>query len=124
MDDAVTHALGTDRTVDITTTGRRSGEQRRIEIWMHHLDGRHYITGIPGRRSWYANLVADPRFVLHLKESAQADLAATARPVTDAAERRAVLEPVLAGLGREPQLDAWLDGAPLVEFELSDPSKT
>ena len=60
MDDTVATALERDRVVDITTTGRHSGEPRRLEIWIHHLGGRHYITGTPGRRAWYANLVADP----------------------------------------------------------------
>ena len=29
-----------ERTIDITTLGRRSGIPRRIEVWFHHLDGR------------------------------------------------------------------------------------
>jgi F420H(2)-dependent quinone reductase len=45
-----------DRVIDITTTGRKTGEPRRIEIWFHRLDGRYFITGAPGRpRDWYAN---------------------------------------------------------------------
>ncbi|MGH2983824.1 MAG: hypothetical protein ACRDK5_06185 [Solirubrobacterales bacterium] len=36
MDEAIERALENDRTIDITTLGRRSGEPRRIEIWMHH----------------------------------------------------------------------------------------
>ncbi len=118
MDEAVAASLHSDRTVDITTTGRTSGESHRIEIWIHHLDGRHYITGIPGRRGWYANLVAHPRFVLHLKETAQADLPAGARAITESGERREVLERILPAVGREDQLGEWLAGAPLVEVEI------
>ena len=51
MDDAIKHALETERTIDITTRGRQSGEPHRIEIWFHNLDGRLYITGLPGRGS-------------------------------------------------------------------------
>jgi hypothetical protein len=40
-------ALAQDQVIDNTTTGRTSGEQRRIEIWFHRLDGRYYITGTP-----------------------------------------------------------------------------
>jgi hypothetical protein len=120
MDDGVRRALEGDRTVDITTTGRRSGRPRRIEIWVHHLDGRHYISGLPGRRGWYANVLERPELVLHLKESARADLPARARPVTDAAERRAVLVELLAGVGRERELDAWLAGSPIIEVELDE----
>src|SRR3712207_9019649 len=49
-----------DRVIDITTTGRKSGQPRRIETWFHHLDGQIYLTGTPGPRDWYANLVANP----------------------------------------------------------------
>ena len=33
-------------TIDITTTGRKTGEPRRIEIVFHNIDGRLIITGI------------------------------------------------------------------------------
>jgi len=124
MDDDVAVALERDRVVDITTTGRHSGEPRRLEIWIHHLAGRHYITGTPGPRAWYANLVAHPRFVLHLKESATADLPASARPITADEERREVFGALLPGLPFETKPHEWLAGSPLVEVELSVPSKT
>ncbi|PJJ65656.1 nitroreductase/quinone reductase family protein [Compostimonas suwonensis] len=125
MNDAAAQALDTDRIIDITTTGRQSGEPRRIEIWFHRLDGALYITGTPGRpRSWYANLVANPSFTFHLKQSATADLAAIARPVTDPAERTTVFEGILAPLadltstpGNE--VEAWIADSPLVEVTLS-----
>ena len=101
MDEAVRTALDTDRTVDITTVGRRSGTPRRIETWFYRAGGRYYLTGLPGRRSWYANLVAEPEFTFHLKQSAVADLPASARPIDDAAERRTVLAEILAGTGRD-----------------------
>ena len=76
MDEAVRQALERDRTIDITTTGRNTGQPRLKEIWFHNIEGRLYITGTPGSRDWYANLVANPRFIFHLKQSAQADLTA------------------------------------------------
>ena len=39
------HALAHDLTVDISTTGRRGGEPRRIEIWLLGIDDRSFITG-------------------------------------------------------------------------------
>ena len=65
----------------------------------------------------YANLQAQPKFVLHLKDSAQADLPARARPITDPGERRLVLLDLLPGIGRADQLDTWLAGSPIVEVE-------
>jgi deazaflavin-dependent oxidoreductase (nitroreductase family) len=120
MDDAARGALATDRVVDITTTGRRSGEARRIETWYHRAGGRYYLTGIPGRRGWYANLEANPDFTFHLKESARADLPATAVPVTEAPERRQVLDAILTALGRQGELEAWVADSPLVEVVFAD----
>ena len=69
MDDAVRQALERDTLIDITTTGRRTGQPRRIEIWFHYQDGRILITGSPGARDWYANMAADPHFTWHFKQS-------------------------------------------------------
>ena len=81
MDTAIANALAlgaestmNDLTVDITTIGTRSGEPRRIEIWFHNVDGTVYLTGLPGPRAWYANLLANPRFTFHLKHGVHADL--------------------------------------------------
>jgi deazaflavin-dependent oxidoreductase (nitroreductase family) len=121
MNNQAASALATDQVIDITTTGRKTGEPRRIEIWFHRVDGRYYITGTPGRpRSWYANLLAHPQFTFHLKQSATADLPATARPVTDTAEREKVLDPILAslpGMTSAPgqKRAEWLASSPLVE---------
>src|SRR4051794_23240769 len=76
-----------DHTVDITTIGARSGAPRRIEIWFHNVEGTVYLTGLPGPRGWYANLLAHPHFTFHLTHAVRADLPATATPVTDPDER-------------------------------------
>ncbi|HEU5013814.1 MAG TPA: nitroreductase/quinone reductase family protein [Roseiflexaceae bacterium] len=115
MDQAITRALETGRTIDITTIGRESGQPRRIEIWFHTIDGHMYITGTPGRRDWYANMLANPAFTFHLKEGVTADLPAHARPITDPAEKRAVLQRILTNLERTSDLDKWVADSPLVE---------
>lgn len=112
------HALRHDRTIDITTIGRRSRQPRRLEIWFHNLDGHIYISGLPGRRDWYANVLAHPEFTLHLKESAQVDIPARAHPVTDPMERRRVLSKLLDKLGRQDALDDWIQRSPLIEVQL------
>ena len=62
-------ALTRDLTIDITTIGRRSGEPRTVEIWFLAVDDRIFITGTPGPRDWYANLLADNTLIFHFKES-------------------------------------------------------
>lgn len=115
MNDTITSALESDRVIDITTTGRKSREPRRLEMWFHNIEGRIYITGMPGSRDWYANVVANPEFTFHLKESTQADLAATARPILDETEKRAVLEVLLDRLGHRDHLERWMADSPLIE---------
>jgi hypothetical protein len=110
--------------VDITTTGARSNEPRRIEIWFHNIDGTVYITGLPGTRGWYANLLAHPQFTFHLKRGVHADLPATATPVTDPDERVRLFEAIIAGIDglyyrrgsdrRVAHPDRWVAESPLV----------
>lgn len=120
MDEQIAKALKTDQVIDITTTGRRTGQARRIEIWFHNVDGRLFITGTPGRRDWYANLVANPDFTFHLKRSVQADLPAKAIPITGEAERRQILSAIIANLDGEQDLAAWVADSPLVEVKLKE----
>ena len=100
MNDEIKQALAKDRVIDMTTIGKQSGRPRRKETWFHNIDGQVYLTGTPGKRDWYANLVANPAFTFHLKESATADLAAHATPVTEPSERERVLARILSNIGR------------------------
>ena len=124
MDERAKAALQTDMVVDITTTGRTSGEPRRIEIWAHDLDGQVVITGSPGRRSWYANMLADAQITFHLKRDIQADLPATARPVTDETERRTILTKLKSasrfGQRQAMDVEVWVEGSCLVVLTFPD----
>ena len=88
-------------------------------------DGHLYITGRPGKRDWYANVAADPRFTLHLKRGVEADLAATAETVADPTVRVTVLRRILTEGFRvdpadaEERLPVWVDRAPLIRFEVA-----
>jgi deazaflavin-dependent oxidoreductase (nitroreductase family) len=121
MDDHIRRALARGLTCDITTIGRTSGKPRRLEIWYVWVGERIYITGTPGPRDWYANMLAQPRFTFHVKEGAQADLPARARPITDLTERRRIMGDVMRNnswfKSQHFDLDAWVAGSPLVEVE-------
>jgi deazaflavin-dependent oxidoreductase (nitroreductase family) len=116
INDAIRAALERGHTIDITTTGRRSSAPRRIEIVFHNIDGRIYISGVPSprKRSWLANLEADPHFTFHLKGRVRADLPATARVITDDAERR-VIFPHVARNWRRNDVDTMVRYSPLIE---------
>ena len=118
LDPKVEEALKKDLVIDITTTGRKSGEPRRVEIWFHNLDGVLYITGLPGARGWYANILKDPSMTFHLKETTVADLPARATAVTETAEKRRVMELICTKQGTLDQLEARVSGAPLIRVDL------
>jgi deazaflavin-dependent oxidoreductase (nitroreductase family) len=118
--DVVRAELGDGPIVDITTTGRRSGQPRRIEIWMLDADGRFFITGTPGRRGWLANLASAPGLVVHLKRHAHTDLPARATVITDPDLRRRVLtHPSAAWYRRQATVDELVAGSPMVEVVFS-----
>ncbi len=114
----VREALEKDLVIDITTTGRKSGQPRRVEIWFHNLDGILYITGLPGTRGWYANILADPRMTFHLKETTAADLPARATPITNVEQKRDILRRICTKQGTLEQLEARVSGAPLIKVDL------
>ncbi len=111
-------ALSKDLVIDITTTGRKSGQPRTLEIWFHRLDGRYYITGWPGVRGWYANLLDQPRFTIHFTRSANVAIDAVARPITDEIERRRIIQAVfdLEGGGARGDFESWVATSPVIEF--------
>ena len=120
-----------DRTIDITTTGRRSGEARRIETVFYRVGDEIYLTGLPGDkpRAWLLNLGAEPRFTFHLKRRVVADLPATATVIEDPARRREILTPVVEDFNRRhgpdspyprAELDVWLERSPLAHVAFDD----
>ncbi|HEX4579887.1 MAG TPA: nitroreductase/quinone reductase family protein [Candidatus Dormibacteraeota bacterium] len=118
LDQPIRDALAQGGLIDITTTGRQSGQPRRMEIVFHNIGGRLYVSGMPGfKRSYIANLEADPHFTFHLKGPVQADLAATARIITDEAERREVL-PHIARVWKRDDVETMVRQSPLFEVTI------
>ena len=122
MDDAVRSALGVDELIDITTTGRSSGQPRRIEIWFHVIEDAVYLSSMPGKRSWNANLVANPGFTFHFKQSLVRDVAARATAITDPAIKRDVFAKMKNAESRmsHMDIDVWVAESPLVLVEFTD----
>ena len=116
MDEKTVDALHHSQVIDLTTTGRRSGTPRRIEIFLHELDGRLFITGMPRAdrtRDWIHNITADPQVVVHLKKSMVADVPATAQVVTDEVARRPLIEAAARTWGRT-DIDEMMRHSPLI----------
>ena len=118
MNEKVEKALQEDRLVDITATGRKSGQPRKFEIMLRRHRGKYYIAGQPQAKDWYANMVANPEITLHLKQSVQADLPATAQTVLDEVERRQLFQHFFGDSEMMDDLDHWVQSAKLVEIKL------
>ena len=120
LDTAIRRVLRHGHTIDITTTGRVTGQPRRIEIVYHSFGGRLYISGMPNarhERAWLLNLRVDPRLTFHLKSLVQADLQGTAREISDPDERRRILE-LVAKAWRRNDVDVMVEHSPLIEVTL------
>ena len=111
MDESIEKALEKDKTIDIITIGRFSGKARRIEIWFHNVDDEIYLSGPPGKRHWFPNLIANPEFTFHLKGSVHADLSARATPITDVDQRREIM----SKFDGARDLEDWVAGSPLIK---------
>ena len=121
MDDATRQALEHSQLIDLTTTGARTGQARRIEIALHAIDGHLYVSGMPRadrKRAWLFNLEHDPHLTLHLKQTTGADVPATARVITDPAERRPILVKV-AQAWRRTDVDVMVAHSPLIEVTVA-----
>lgn len=122
MDENLSRTLHQSQVIDLTTTGRRTGQPRRIEIFLHAEDGQLFITGMPraGRtRDWIHNVTADPNVVVHLKQSVAADVPATVRVISDPGERRPFIEAAARRWGRT-DLEEMLQHSPLIVLTVSD----
>lgn len=93
----------------LTTTGRTTGQPRRIEIWFVEHESRYYLCSERREESgWVKNLRADPRVHLSIgprdaPASVVAETAALARPI----EEGPTLGPVKA---RFDEKYGWSDG--------------
>jgi deazaflavin-dependent oxidoreductase (nitroreductase family) len=120
MDDSIRASLLRSQIIDLTTTGRRTGRRRRIEIFLHEKDGLLFITGMPRAnrtRDWIHNVAADPRVVVHLKQSVVADIPATARVITDPEQRQPLIEVAAQRWGRT-DIPAMLQHSPLIVLDV------
>lgn len=129
----IRQALLNDSFCDIATTGRKSGEQKKIEIWFHNIDGRIIICGKPrgerddgtpwSNRGWLANLRAKPEFTFYLKESCQAELPARAVEITDEEDRRTIMSlPKMQWYHEQVEkIEDLVVGSPIVEVFFDKP---
>jgi deazaflavin-dependent oxidoreductase (nitroreductase family) len=89
----------------LITTGRASGQPRRIELWFAAVGDRWYaLAGGRDRAHWVRNLRADPRAQVEIRGRT---FEGTARFVEGTAEDQAPREAIGAKYGRRG-LEDWL----------------
>jgi deazaflavin-dependent oxidoreductase (nitroreductase family) len=120
MDTRTRAALDRGQTIDLTTTGRRSGEPRTIEIVFHNIDGRIVISGQPSERTraWLHNVKANPAVTLRFKgPDGVGNVEGTAHEITEPVDRRHLLEQVARNWRRD-DVDVMERYSPLIEVEV------
>ena len=88
----------------LTTVGRRTGQDREIEIWFTELDGRYYVISEHRERShWVRNLIQEPAVRFRVGDARFAGRARIVDPM---------LEPDLAAAvaARSIEKYGWGDG--------------
>jgi len=86
FDPVVLEAIGSEREVELTTWGRKSGNPFRVIIWIFRDGDRAFIRSGGGLgRDWPRNLIALGKAVLHVGGR---DVAVTGRHVEDPALAR------------------------------------
>ncbi|WP_052590473.1 nitroreductase/quinone reductase family protein [Luteipulveratus mongoliensis] len=110
-------------TVDLQTTGRRTGHQRWVEIWFVYVDGQLVVTGTPGARNWLANLRSTPEARVRFRDPLR-EVAVVARLVKDPAERRRLVPLIWEAqpwYAEQPfSMEDWVADAPLVVLTGTD----
>jgi deazaflavin-dependent oxidoreductase (nitroreductase family) len=102
------------RTIDLTTFGRRSGRPRTVEIWWFHFEEKYIVTGTPGRRDWLANVRANPRVTV---SAAGHRLEAVAGEVADESFRRRFFrQPEARWYSSQAGYERLVAEAPMIEL--------
>ncbi|MGH7818970.1 MAG: nitroreductase family deazaflavin-dependent oxidoreductase [Candidatus Binatia bacterium] len=100
-------AVADEWSVDLTTTGRRSGKPRTATIWFVHDGGRIYVqSGKGGETDWYKNLLKRPDVKLRFEAVA---FEGTATPIDDPREVQRIHDLFLSKYWTA-RISSWLGG--------------
>ena len=99
--------------VELTVTGRVTGREFSFPVWFVKEDGKFYLLPVRGSDSaWYKNMLKTPQLRL---TADGASVTATAKPITDPARVREVVDKFRAAYGRDqvaqyyPKTDVAVD---------------
>ncbi|HTU74301.1 MAG TPA: nitroreductase/quinone reductase family protein [Trebonia sp.] len=102
--------------IELTTTGRVSGNQSSRTVWFVERDGNVYLVPVTGADSqWYKNVVKTPALQL---SADGAQYSATATPVTDPGMVAQVVDDFRAKYGAQYVADYYPNPNVAVEVPL------
>jgi deazaflavin-dependent oxidoreductase (nitroreductase family) len=90
-------ALTSTRELEITVTGRQSGQQISLPVWFVHEGDTLYLLPVKGSDSqWYKNILRKPSMTISARGT---KITANPKPITDPAKVREVVEKFRAKYG-------------------------
>jgi deazaflavin-dependent oxidoreductase (nitroreductase family) len=90
-------ALTSTRELEITVTGRQSGEQISLPVWFVHEGDTLYLLPVKGSDShWYKNILRTPSMTISARRT---KITVNAQPITDPDKVRGVVEKFQAKYG-------------------------
>jgi deazaflavin-dependent oxidoreductase (nitroreductase family) len=99
--------VGAESTLELTTTGRTSGQARTVTIWFVREGDHIYVqSGKEGMTDWYRNALKTPAVGLRIGTLA---LRGRARPIDDAKESERIHE-LFAGKYLSARMMGWFGG--------------
>ena len=105
----------------LTTTGRRTGEPHRIEIWYRRLgDVVWFLAGGRTSADWVQNLIADPHVAIEIGDDVLTGTAFV--DDQEALDARRALAARYQGWREGQALSEWATGAMAVGVRVSTPS--
>ena len=90
-------ALTSTRELEITVTGRQSGQQISLPVWFVHEGDTLYLLPVTGSDSqWYKNILRKPSMTV---SAGGTKITVNAKPITDPSKIREVVEKFRAKYG-------------------------
>jgi deazaflavin-dependent oxidoreductase (nitroreductase family) len=106
--------LATEKYCYLTTTGRVTGKEHTIEVWLTLLGSTLYILNGPVRSKWVKNVMHNPRVTIRIRDTLVGALARVVDDIDEAARARRMTS---AKYGAEAP-EEWTRNALVVSFSV------
>ena len=113
------NAIASTQYAYLTTTGRKSGNPHRIEIWFGVSDGRIYLmSGGREKSDWVQNLIAEPVVSLEIGDQQVRGFATILEDGSDADRTARVL--LVQKYQKKDELKGWGENSLAIAIDVID----